>query len=101
MAFSNSAVINYPVEKVFNVFIRSAKRDFPKFNENKPVGSKVSKKVGAYSTQSATLEVEITDYKKNEIYAITSTSPVVIAVSHATLLIGSCSIKASKTASEI
>ena len=75
MAFSNSAVINYPVEKVFNVFIRSAKRDFPKFNENNPVGSKVSKKVGAYSTQSATLEVEITDYKKNEIYAITSTSP--------------------------
>lgn len=74
MAFSNSAVINYPVEKVFNIFIKSAKRDFPKFNENNPVGSKISKKVGAYSTQSATLEVEITGYKKNELYAITSTS---------------------------
>ncbi|MBE6049981.1 MAG: DUF3284 domain-containing protein [Clostridium sp.] len=74
MAFSNSAVINYPVEKVFNVFIRAAKKDFPKFNADNPVGLKISKKVGYYSSQSATLEVEIVGYKKNELYAITSTS---------------------------
>lgn len=74
MAFSNSVVLKYPVEKVFSVFIRSAKRDFPKFNENNPTGSSVTKKVGAYSTQSVTLKVEITDYKKNELYKITSTS---------------------------
>ncbi len=75
MAFSNSAVINYPVEKVFNVFIRTAKKDFPKFNESNPIGCKVIKRVGAYSAQSANLEVEITDFKKNELYEIKSSSP--------------------------
>lgn len=75
MAFSNSAVINYPVEKVFNVFIRTAKKDFPKFNESNPVGCKVIKRVGTYSSQSANLEVEITDFKKNELYEIKSSSP--------------------------
>ncbi len=74
MAFSNSAVINYPVEKVFNVFIRSAKKDFPKFNENNPIGCKVVKKVGSYSAQSANLEVEITGFVKNELYEIKSSS---------------------------
>ncbi|WP_143317611.1 DUF3284 domain-containing protein [Clostridium sp. HBUAS56017] len=74
MAFSNSAIIKYSVEKVFNVFVRSAKRDFPKFNENNPIGVSVTKKVGAYSAQNSTLKVEITDYKKNELYQITSTS---------------------------
>ncbi|MBE6048625.1 MAG: DUF3284 domain-containing protein [Clostridium sp.] len=75
MAFSNSAVINYPVEKVFNVFIRTAKKDFPKFNESNPIGCKIVKKVGTYSAQSAKLEVEITNFKKNELYEIKSSSP--------------------------
>lgn len=75
MAFSNSAIIKYPVEKVFSLFIRQAKREFPKFNESNPIGCSVAKRVGAYSVQSATLKVEITDYKKNELYQITSTSP--------------------------
>lgn len=74
MAFSNSAVINYPVEKVFNVFIRSAKHDFPKFDENNPIGCKVVKEVGSYSNKSGKLEVEIIGYKKNELYEIRSTS---------------------------
>jgi hypothetical protein len=75
MAFSNSVIIRYPVEKVFNLFLRQAKRDFPKFNESNPIGCSVTKRVGSYSVQSATLKVEITDYKKNELYQITSTSP--------------------------
>ncbi|MGG7178554.1 DUF3284 domain-containing protein [Clostridium paraputrificum] len=81
MAFLNSVVLDYPVEEVFRIFIRTAKRDFPKFNENNPVGCKVSKKVGAYSAQSATLEVEITGFKKNELYQITSTSSSAIYIS--------------------
>ena len=81
MAFSNSVVLNYPVEEVFRIFIRTAKRDFPNFNENNPVGCKVAKKVGAYSAQSATLEVEITGFKKDELYQITSTSSTVVYIS--------------------
>ena len=81
MAFSNSVVLNYPVDEVFKVFIRVAKRDFPKFNENNPIGCKVIKNVGAYSAKSAKLEVEITDFKKNEIYQITSKGSSAVYVS--------------------
>jgi len=73
LAFSNSAVVKYPVEEVFSVFIKTAKRDFPKFNEINPIGTSVTKKVGAYSVNSANLKIEITDYKANELYQITST----------------------------
>jgi hypothetical protein len=73
LAFLNSAIVKYPVKEIFSVFIRIAKRDFPKFNESNPVGTSVTKKVGAYSIKSASLNVEITDYKENELYKITST----------------------------
>jgi len=82
LAFSNSAVINYPVEEVFSIFIRTAKRDFPKFNESNPIGTSVTKKVGTYSVNSASLTVEIVDYKINELYKINSTGPN--AVYHST-----------------
>ena len=81
MAFSNSVVLNYPVDEVFKVFIRVAKRDFPKFNENNPIGCKVVKNAGAYSAQSAKLEVEITGFKKNEIYQITSKGSSAVYIS--------------------
>lgn len=72
MGFLNSAIVKYPVEEVFSVFVRTAKRDFPKFNESNPVGTSVTKKVEACSVKSASLNVEITDYKENELYKITS-----------------------------
>ena len=81
MGFSNSVILNYPVNEVFTVFIRVAKRDFPKFNENNAIGCKVIKNVGAYSVKSAKLEVEITDFKKDEIYQITSKGSSVIYIS--------------------
>lgn len=73
MAFSNSAVVNYPVEEIFSVFIKTAKRDFPKFDESNPIGASIVKKLGSKS-KAATLTIEITDYKKNELYKITTTS---------------------------
>ncbi|MBS7129622.1 DUF3284 domain-containing protein [Clostridium sp.] len=74
MAFSNSVELSYPVEEVFKLFIRTAKRDFPRFNEENPVGCKVNKKVGAYSAGATTMEVEITGFAKNELYQIVSTN---------------------------
>lgn len=74
MAFSNSVELNYPVEEVFKLFIRTAKRDFTRFNEENPVGCKVKKKVGAYSAGSTSMEIEITQFVKNEIYQIVSTN---------------------------
>lgn len=72
MGFRNSTVVDYPVEEVFKAFIRSAKRDFPKFNEKNPIGCSVTKQVGTYSAKTGTLNIEITDYKLNELYQITS-----------------------------
>lgn len=81
MGFINSAVVNYPIEEVFKVFIRVAKRDFPKFNEKNPIGCSVTKKVGAYSAKSADVRVEITDFKKDEVYQITTVKDKLIYVS--------------------
>lgn len=81
MAFSNSAVINYPIEEVFAMFIKTAKRDFPRFDEDNAIGCKVKKKVGTYSVQSADMEIEITDYKKNELYQIKSTNESIVYTS--------------------
>ncbi|MEG1482123.1 DUF3284 domain-containing protein [Clostridium sp.] len=72
MSFKNSAELDYPVEEVFKVFMRSAKKDFPKFNEKNPIGTSVTKKGGAYAGKSVDMNVEITDYKENELYQITS-----------------------------
>jgi hypothetical protein len=70
--YKNQAIINYPVNEVFKVFKKTAKRDFPKFDEKKPVGVTVERSVGAYSVRSGRMLVEITDYKADEVYEITS-----------------------------
>lgn len=81
MGFRNSTVVDYPIEEVFKTFIRTAKRDFPKFNENNPIGSAVTKQVGTYSAKTGTLRIEITDYKLNELYQITSVKDKMMYIS--------------------
>lgn len=71
--FKNEAILDYPVNQVFIIFKHTAKRDFPKFNEKNPTGVYVDRKVGTYSTKEGRMRVEITNYKENEIYEITST----------------------------
>lgn len=70
--YKNQTVLDYPAKEIFKVFKLTAKRDFPKFNENKPIGVSVERKVGAYSLKTETMLVKITDYKNNEVYEITS-----------------------------
>ncbi len=70
--FKNEAILDYPVDKVFKVFRDTAKRDFPKFNDKKPIGCSIERNVGTYSLKTARMKVEITDYKPNEIYEISS-----------------------------
>ena len=43
MGCKGSAVLEYPIDDVFNIFIKAAKRDFPNFNEDKAVGCKIEK----------------------------------------------------------
>lgn len=70
--FKNKAILDYPVNEVFDIFKETAKRDFPKFNEKNPIGVYVDRKVGTYSVKEGKMRVEITDYKEKEIYEITS-----------------------------
>lgn len=70
--YKNQDILDYPAKEIFKVFKLTAKRDFPKFNENRPIGVSVERKVGAYSLKTATMLIEITDYKNNEVYEITS-----------------------------
>lgn len=71
-SFKNSAVVEYSDKEIFKVFKKMIKQDFPRFNEKDPVGTSVKKKIGSYSTKSAEAYIEITDYKENEVYEITT-----------------------------
>ncbi len=70
--FINKGIVNYPVEQVYDLFIQQAQNEFESFDINHPIGTKVRKRVGAYSTKQGVMEVEITNFIRNEIYEITS-----------------------------
>lgn len=75
--FKNEMIINHNIDKVFNVFHQTAKRDFPDFSEETAIGTKVYRTVGSYSTKSKNnIEVEITDFKRNEVYEVTTRNHV-------------------------
>lgn len=69
-----SAKINYPVEDVFQVFIKAAKKDFKDFNEDDPIGCKVVKKITSGGSRNPECTVEITDYVVNGKYQITTSN---------------------------
>ena len=71
-SYKNEAIIDYPVEDVFKLFKKTAKRDFPRFNEKNPIGSKVERQVGSYSVKEGKMLVEITGYEEHKLYEITS-----------------------------
>ncbi len=66
-------ILNYPAEDVFNIFIKHAKKDFPNFNEEDAKGCKIEKKINSGENQ-IECTVEITEYKKNEMYQITTST---------------------------
>lgn len=70
--FKNETVLNYTREQIFKVFQTLAKRDFKDFDEKKPVGASSLREVGAYATKVEQMLVQITGYKQNELYEITS-----------------------------
>lgn len=73
--FKNQKVVNYPVEEVFAVFVKLAKRDFENFNLKNPTQANAIRNVGAYSVKEGKLLVKISDFKLNEVYEITSSTP--------------------------
>lgn len=74
-------ILDYKVNDVFHIFIENAKKDFSDFNVEDATGCKVKKKLT--SSMSAPIEctVEITKYKKNELYQITTSTENTTCVS--------------------
>ncbi len=76
-----SGKINYPVEEVFNVFIKAAKREFKDFDEENPIGSKIVKNITSAGPKPMECTVEITDYIENKKYEITTSNKLSSCVS--------------------
>lgn len=82
--FKNEAIVEYPVERIFDVILAVAKRDFEGFSEENAIGTSVEKTVGSYAAKTTTMKVEITNYKRNEIYEVTSSKGDKVFVSRYT-----------------
>lgn len=67
-------ILNYPVEDVFHIFIKNAKKDFENFDENDAKGCKIEKSINTGGKVPVMCTVEITDYAKNEKYQITTST---------------------------
>lgn len=59
-------ILNYPVEDVFHIFIKNAKKDFSDFNEEDATGCKIQKSINTGRPNPVECTVEITGYAKNE-----------------------------------
>lgn len=69
-----SGVVNYKVEEVFNIFNNNAKRDFKDFREDNAVGCKMVKDITTGGKKPIRCNIEITGYKKNLKYEITTSN---------------------------
>ncbi|WP_024613589.1 DUF3284 domain-containing protein [Clostridium sp. Ade.TY] len=81
MGFKKTVELDYPLEKVFKVFIKAAKKEFPKFNEKNPLGATISKKIKSGSSRTIDIRVEVTAYEKDKLYQITSVRDKLMCVS--------------------
>ncbi|EKQ50234.1 MULTISPECIES: DUF3284 domain-containing protein [unclassified Clostridium] len=68
------AILNYPVEDVFHIFIKNAGKDFDNFNEDDATGCKIEKSINTGRPTPVQCTVEITEYAKNEKYQITTST---------------------------
>jgi hypothetical protein len=73
-------ILEYGVEDVFHVFIKTAKKDFKDFDEEDATGSKIVKTINSLHNP-VECTVEITGYVKNEKYEITTSTSYSTCVS--------------------
>lgn len=70
--YENKTIIQSEPNKIFKVFMDSAKENFEKINLSNPVGAKSTKEVSRDSKgkKKSVSELKITDFKKNKVYEI-------------------------------
>lgn len=76
-----AGILNYPLEDVFHIFIKNAKKDFSDFNEEDAKGCKILKNITSGGDKPIECTIEITDYVKNEKYQITTSTDYASCVS--------------------
>ncbi|VIG07537.1 Domain of uncharacterised function (DUF3284) [Clostridioides difficile] len=62
--FKIEVLLKYSAKDIFNIFTKSARLNFPNFNEKKAVGTFVQQK------NNKRFKVEITNFEKNRVYEI-------------------------------
>lgn len=66
--FTAESTINHSCRDIFNIFVKSAKLNFPNFKEKRAVGTYCNQK------KNKRFRVEITAFEKDELYEITSSN---------------------------
>lgn len=74
-------IVQYELKDTFRIFMKNAKKDFPDFNEENPVGCKINKTIQSVGPKSLNCAIEITDYVENEKYQITTSTNFTTGVS--------------------
>ena len=70
--YNINITINYPLERVFKVFIDLNKREIPKFNDKNPVGCSNKRTIKYIAKQKIEMITTVTGYEKNKLYEVTN-----------------------------
>lgn len=72
-SYNKSIIINYPVERVFKVFIDLNKREIPKFDDKNPKGMSHTRTIKYVAKKRIVMTTTVTEYEKNKLYEVTNT----------------------------
>lgn len=70
--YKGNIIINYPIEKVFKVFIDLNKQQMPKFNDKNPTEVSYKKVVKTVGKQKIEMLATITGFEKDNLYEVTN-----------------------------
>ncbi len=70
--YNINVTINYPLARVFKVFIDLNKREIPKFNDKDPVGCSNKRTIKYVAKQKIEMITTVTGYEKNKLYEVTN-----------------------------
>lgn len=70
--YNIKTTVNYPIERVFKVFIDLNKREIPKFNDKNPVGCSNKRTIKYVAKQKIEMLTTVTGYEKNKLYEVTN-----------------------------
>ena len=65
--YNINTIVNYPLERVFKVFVDLNKREIPKFNDKNPVGCSNKRTIKHVGKQKIEMVTTVTRYEKNKL----------------------------------